>query len=106
MWRGTSALFVAALLLSGCNKGNEGEAEGKTGDAEGPLGVAECDEYIKKMDTFLEGLPEEARAAREPGYKAMRASWREALKQPGGKESLAGTCKQNLATLSGEAKPK
>lgn len=97
MSRGMSALFVAALLLSGCNK-SEPE-EGKTESAEGALGVPECDEYLKKMDAFLDSLPEEARTAREPGFKAMRAEWREALKQPGGKENLAATCKQHLATV-------
>jgi hypothetical protein len=97
MWRGTSALFVAALLLSGCNKGEQ--AEGHTEAAEAALGVPECDEYMKKMDAFLDSLPEDARAARAAGYKAMRSEWREVLKQPGGKDSLAATCKQHLATV-------
>jgi hypothetical protein len=94
----TFAVVVAvSLTLFGCNKGTEGE--GTAAESEGAIGVAECDAYVKKMEAFLEGLPEEARAAREPGFKAMRNAWRDAAQTPGGKEGLAATCKENLATL-------
>ncbi len=97
MWRETSAVVFAVSLLIGCNKGSDGE--GPAAASEGAIGVAECDAYVKKMEAFLDGLPEEARAAREPGFKAMRAAWRDAAQAPGGKEGLAATCKENLATL-------
>lgn len=88
---------AASLVMFGCNKGSDGE--GAAAESEGAIGVAECDAYVKKMEAFLDGLPEEARAAREPGFKAMRNAWREAAQAPGGKEGLAATCKENLATL-------
>jgi hypothetical protein len=101
MSRETSALFVAALLLGGCSKGSEGE--GPAASADGAIGVAECDEYVKKMEVFLDSLPDEARTAREPGFKAMRAAWRDTAQTPAGKESLASTCKAQLATLPKDA---
>jgi len=101
-WRLSSALFIAALLSVGCAK-KEGTEEGQTAAADAPIGVAECDEYVKKMDVFLDGLPEDAKAAREPGFKAMRAAWRDTAQTPAGKEGLAATCKAQLATL-GDAK--
>jgi hypothetical protein len=98
MWRETSALFVAALLLGGCGKGSDGEGPAPAA-AEGAIGVAACDDYVKKYETFLDGLPEEARTAREPGFKAMRAAWRDTAQNPASKESLAATCKAQLASL-------
>ncbi|MRG92625.1 hypothetical protein [Polyangium spumosum] len=89
---------AASLLMFGCGKSSD-DAEGTAAESEGAIGVAECDAYVKKMEAFLEGLPEEARAAREPGFKAMQKAWREAAQTPGGKEGLAATCKQNLDTL-------
>jgi len=91
MWRETSAVVLALTSLFACNKGREAGEEA--------IGVAECDEYVKKMEAYLDGLPEEARAAREPGFQAMRKAWREAAQAPGGKEGLAATCKENLAKM-------
>ncbi|MDC3953816.1 hypothetical protein [Polyangium jinanense] len=90
-------VFAVSLLMFGCNKGREGE--GTAAESEGAIGVAECDAYVKKMEAFLDSLPEEARAAREPGFKAMRQAWRDAAQAPGGKEGLAATCKENLANV-------
>lgn len=94
----TVAVVVAvSLSMFGCSKGSDGE--GTAAESEGAIGVAECDAYVKKMAAFLDGLPEEARAAREPGFKAMQKAWREAAQAPGGKEGLAATCKENLASV-------
>ncbi|MDI3286975.1 hypothetical protein [Polyangium sp. 15x6] len=90
-------VFAVSLSMFGCNKGSDGE--GTAAESEGAIGVAECDAYVKKMEAFLDGLPEEARAAREPGFKAMRQAWRDAAQAPGGKEGLAATCKENLANV-------
>jgi hypothetical protein len=98
MWRETSALLCAAVCLAvGC--GTKEGAAGSTSTSEEAIGVAECDDYFKKMNEFTEGLPEEARAARAPGLKAMRDAWREAARTPAGKDSLKATCKEQLHTL-------
>jgi hypothetical protein len=104
MWRETSALFATVLLVVGCGKSSDGA--GPAASAEGAIGVAECDEYVKKMEAFLDSLPEEARTAREPGFKAMRAAWRDAAQTPAGKEGLAATCKAQLASLPEGGKSK
>jgi len=92
-----AVVFAVSLTTVGCGKGND--AAGTAAESEGAIGVAECDAYVKKMEAFLDGLPAEARAAREPGFQAMRKAWREAAQAPGGKEGLAATCKENLATV-------
>lgn len=98
MWRSTSALVFAALCVAGCAKSGDA-GEGEHAAASEAIGVAECDDYVKKMEAFMADLPEEARAAREPGFKAMRASWRDTAQSPAGKESLKATCKAQLAAL-------
>jgi hypothetical protein len=93
----TSALLLTAFAMTGCAK--ESTGEGPAATSEGAIGVAECDAYIEKMETFLDTLPSESRAAREPGFKAMRAAWREAAQNASSKDNLAATCKAQLATL-------
>lgn len=100
MSKATSAfLFMAmmAFAMLGCAK--ESTGDGSVATSEAPIGVAECDAYVEKMKAFLDTLPSEARAAREPGFKAMQAAWREAAQNGPAKENLAGTCKAQLATL-------
>jgi len=99
IWRSTSVL-LATVLLFGCAKQTEGE--GPAANAEAAIGIPECDEYVKKMEAFLDSLPDDARKIREPGFTAMRAAWRDTAKTPEGKDSLAGTCKAQLATLPAE----
>src|SRR5690349_9955575 len=104
MWRGTSALLLMALAMIGCAK--ESTGEGTAAAAEGAIGVAECDAYIEKMKAFLETIPAESRAAREPGFKAMQAAWRETARNAATKDNLAATCKAQLAALPENAPAK
>ena len=104
MWKVTSALLLLAFTSIGCSKGSTGDGSAATSDA--PIGIAECDAYIGKFKTFLETLPSESRAAREPGFKSMQAAWREAAQNPTAKENLAATCKAQLATLPQNAPAK
>ncbi len=98
MWRETSVLLCAAVLLAaGCGK--KDEAGEDTAGSEQAIGVVECDDYVKKMDAFLADLPEEARAARAKGFGEMRKAWREAAQTPAGKDSLKATCKAQLDML-------
>jgi hypothetical protein len=98
MWKVTSALLLTAFVMTGCAK-KESTGEGPAATSEGAIGVAECDAYIEKMEAFLDTLPSESRAAREPGFKAMHAAWREASQNASDKDKLAATCKAQLATL-------
>ncbi len=104
MWNVTSALLLLAFALIGCAK--ESTGDGSVATSEGPIGVAECDAYIGKMKTFLETLPSESRAAREPGFKSMQAAWRQTAQNPTAKETLAATCKAQLASLPQNAPAK
>jgi hypothetical protein len=104
MWKVTSALFLTAFVMTGCAKKESSDAPAATSD--GAIGVAECDAYIEKMEAFLDTLPSESRAAREPGFKAMRASWRETAQNGSDKDKLAATCKAQLATLPPSAPAK
>jgi hypothetical protein len=105
MWRKTSVLLCAAIFLAaGCGKKDEtGE---NTAGSEQAIGVVECDEYVKKMDSFLADLPEEARSARVQGFKAMRDAWRDVAKTQAGKDSLKATCKAQLDTIGAGAPAK
>lgn len=98
------ALVLMAFTLVGCSK--ESTGAGTAGAAEGAIGVAECDAYIEKMKAFLDMLPPESRAAREPGFKAMQAAWRETAQNAASKENLAATCKAQLATIPQGTSPK
>jgi hypothetical protein len=100
----TRALLLVAFTMLGCSKGSADNDSAKA--AEGPIGVAECDAYVEKMKAYLDTLSSESRAAKEPGFKAMQAAWREAAQNAAGKENLAATCKAQLATIpsSGSAK--
>ena len=93
----TSALLLLAFATMGCAK--EKTDEGSVATSEGAIGIAECDAYVEKMEAFLDTLPSESRSAREPGFKAMRAAWREAAQSASAKDNLAATCKSQLATL-------
>lgn len=104
MWKGTSALLLLALATIGCAK--ESTGDGSVAAADGAIGVAECDAYIEKMKAFLETLPAEARAAREPGFKTMQAAWRETARNAATKDNLAATCKAQLAALPENAPTK
>jgi hypothetical protein len=104
MWKATSAFVLMAFTTIGCAK--EGTGEGTVATSGGAIGVAECDAYIEKMKAFLDTLPSESRAAREPGFKAMQAAWQEAAKNAATKENLAATCKTQLATLPQSAPAK
>ncbi|HRI68107.1 MAG TPA: hypothetical protein PK156_27915 [Polyangium sp.] len=104
MWKATSALLLVALTSIGCSKERVGEEPAAA--AEGAIGVAECDAYVEKMKAFLETLPAEARSAREPGFKAMQAAWRETAKFESTKANLAATCKAQLAELPQNAAAK
>jgi hypothetical protein len=104
MWKVTSALLLLAFTTIGCAK--ESTTDGSVATSEGPLGIAECDAYIEKMKAFLDTLPSDSRAAREPGFKAMQAAWRETAKNPADKDKLAATCKAQLATMSPSAPAK
>jgi hypothetical protein len=88
----------------GCSK--ESSGGGSAGASEGAIGVAECDAYIDKMKAFLDTLPSESRAAREPGFKAMQAAWRETAQNAATKEALATACKAQLATIPQNAPAK
>jgi hypothetical protein len=98
----TSALLLLAFTLIGCAK--ESTGDGSAAASDGAIGVSECDAYVGKMNRFLDTLPSESRAAREPGFKSMQAAWRETAQNPAAKESLAATCKAQLATLNDPAK--
>jgi len=100
----TRALLLLAIVLMGCSK--ESAGGGSAGTSEGAIGVAECDAYIEKMKAFLDTLPSESRAAREPGFKAMQAAWRETAQNAASKENLAATCKAQLATIPQNAPTK
>jgi hypothetical protein len=100
----TRALLLMAFVLMGCSK--ESAGGGTAGASEGAIGVAECDAYIEKMKAFLDTLPSESRAAREPGFKAMQAAWRETAQNAAAKENLAATCKAQLATIPQNAPAK
>lgn len=104
MWKTTSALLLMAFAIVGCSKERVGDEPAAA--AEGAIGVAECDAYVEKMKTFLDTLPAEARAAREPGFKAMQAAWRETAKFESTKANLAATCKAQLAELPQNAPAK
>ncbi len=104
MNKSTRALVLMAFATVGCGK--ESSGEGSVTTSESAIGIAECDSYIEKMNAFLDTLPTESRAAREPGFKAMQAAWREAAKAPGGKENLAATCKAQLTTIPQSAPAK
>ncbi|HMY21652.1 MAG TPA: hypothetical protein PKA58_35260 [Polyangium sp.] len=104
MKKSTGALLLIAFAGFGCKK--ESTGDGAAATSETAIGVAECDAYVEKMNAFLDTLPAESRAAREPGFKAMAASWREAAKAPNGKETLAATCKAQLATIPQNAPAK
>ncbi|MBK9264726.1 MAG: hypothetical protein IPM54_33700 [Polyangiaceae bacterium] len=97
MWKVTTALLLLALATMGCAK--EKTDEGAVATSEGAVGITECDAYIEKMEAFLDTLPSESRAAREPGFKAMQAAWRETAQNASAKDNLAATCKAQLATL-------
>ena len=104
MWKATSALLLMAFTTIGCAKGSTDDKTVAT--SEGAIGVAECDAYIEKMKAFLDTLPSESRAAREPGFKAMQAAWQETAKNPSTKDNLAATCKAQLASLPQNAPAK
>lgn len=104
MWKVTSALLLLAFTVIGCAK--ESTGDGTVAASEGAIGIAECDTYIEKMKTFLDTLPTESRAAREPGFKSMQAAWRETAQNPAAKENLAATCKAQLAALPQNAPAK
>lgn len=98
MWNVTSALLLLAFTLIGCAKGSTGD--GSVAASDEAVGVSECDAYGAKMKRFLDTLPSESRAAREPGFKSMQAAWREAAQNPAAKEGLAATCKAQLTVLA------
>lgn len=104
MWKATMALLLVGSSAMGCSKEASGDKNVAT--SEGAIGIAECDAYVEKMTAFLDTLPADARAAREPGFKTMRASWQEAAKNPTTKENLAATCKAQLANLPPSAPAK
>lgn len=104
MKKSTGALLLIAFATFGCK--TESTGDGSAATSETAIGVAECDAYVEKMNAFLDTLPSESRAAREPGFKSMQTAWREAAKAPNGKETLATTCKAQLATLPQNASAK
>lgn len=104
MWNATRAFLLMALCATGCAK--ESAGDGAAPPTPGAIGVAECDAYVEKMKAFLDTLPTESRAAREPGFKQMQAAWQEAAKTPATKDGLAATCKAQLATLPANAPAK
>jgi hypothetical protein len=104
MWKATSALVLMAFTTIGCAK--ESTSDGAVATSDGAIGIAECDAYVEKMKTFLDTLPSESRAAREPGFKAMQTAWQEAAKNSATKDNLAATCKGQLATLPQNAAAK
>ncbi len=67
---------------------------GTSGGGDSGTGVAECDAYIKKFSDCYKAPA--ARAAAEPGLKAMKDAWKATAASPGGKDALKTACKAAL----------
>jgi hypothetical protein len=98
---------LLALSLVACNKAaapassdaGAAAAPGATTASADSVGIAECDAYLNKVEACVNSkVPAAQKAAVEAGLNASRTSWKQAAAQPGGKDALAGACKQALAT--------
>ncbi|MBI4703567.1 MAG: hypothetical protein HY744_20845 [Deltaproteobacteria bacterium] len=105
-------LLVAAGLLAGCAKKEEGG--GATGEARaekpsaqsgsttggGSTGVKECDDYLSALERCTKNAPPEAKAMQEQALKAAREAYAKADVPASVKTAWASACKQAADALS------
>ena len=67
----------------------------------GVTGVAACDEYLTKVEKFLNNpnVPQASRDAYKQSLEQNRTAWKQAASTPQGKASLETSCKAALDAI-------
>jgi pyocin large subunit-like protein len=87
--------------LAAVKKAQEAAQKASAHAGSGPaeeIGIPECDEYVRKYESCLDKVPDEARTKLRTAFDEQQKQWRTAARDKFARDGAADQCRSAMAT--------